>query len=238
MDESAAGTTAGQVEKYYDNFRVQQKKLGINVRHRTIWRNLRHLGMSADSNVLEVGCGIGTVSHLILRTVKKGSFVGADISGESLVVARALNNRSANASFIQTDMSDLSVATRFDFVVFPDVLEHIPVEQHKAVFRKVAEHCAPDAQVLINIPEPNFLNWIRKHQPEKLQIIDQSLSLAKLATDAEEAGFHLHSVTPYQLFYNVNDYVSIVLKRQPEVPEVKVAGASRRLLRNALSRLT
>jgi 2-polyprenyl-3-methyl-5-hydroxy-6-metoxy-1,4-benzoquinol methylase len=237
MEQGSAGQTTGQVEKYYDEFRLQQQNLGVNVRHREIWRNLRKLGLNDRSNVLEIGCGIGTVSSLILRTVKRGRFVGADISGESLKVARALNSRSQNAIFVQTDMSDFASDIRFDFVVFPDVLEHIPVEQHETIFRRVAQYCAPAAQALINIPEPNFLNWIRKHQPEKLQIIDQSLSLARLAMDAQNAGFHLHSVTPYKLFYEVCDYVSIVMKRMAEVEEVRVAGKFVRLTRNAISRL-
>ena len=237
MDEKVSGSAAGQVEQYYDKFRTQQEKLGINVRHRTIYSNLKKLGLRPESNVLEIGCGIGTVSNLILRTVRRGRFVGADISGESLDVARRLNSHSPNAVFVQTDMSDFSASEKFDFVVFPDVLEHIPVDQHAAIFRTVAAHCSPGAQVLINIPEPNFLDWIRKNQPERLQIIDQSLSIARLAGDAEAAGFKLFSVVPYKLFHDVFDYLSIVLKRNPAVENVRIGNPLRRLARNLVSRI-
>jgi uncharacterized protein (DUF2249 family) len=64
--------------------------------------------------------------------------------------------------------------------VFPDVLEHIPVEQHANIFETVSKLTTPDAVILINIPEPNYLNWVRENDPKKLQIIDQSLSMQDL----------------------------------------------------------
>ena len=57
----------------------------------------------------------------------------------------------------------------FDFVVLPDVLEHIPVEQHADLFKVLASVTAFDATVLINIPEPHCLDWIRKTRPELLR---------------------------------------------------------------------
>src|SRR5690606_23940501 len=124
------------------------------------------------------------------------------------------NRNSPNATFVQTDMSDFSRPERFDFFVFPDVLEHIPAEQHAALFRTVAAHAASGAKILINIPEPECLDWMRRHHPEKLQIIDQSLSLSKLIADVEAAGFHLRSVVPYRLFHDVDEYVSLVFSKR------------------------
>ena len=62
-------TTKEQVKEYYDTFKEHQKKLGINIRHRTILKNLKNAGLKPNSNVLEIGCGIGTVSHLILKQI-------------------------------------------------------------------------------------------------------------------------------------------------------------------------
>lgn len=116
-------------------------------------------------------------------------------------------------------MSNFTHSLQFDFVVFPDVLEHIPVDQHAHIFETIAKLTSPNAVVLINIPEPNHLNWLRKNHPDKLQIIDQSLSMQDLLNHAYPYGFKLYSMNSYSLFYAVHDYVSIVLKKNMELRE-------------------
>lgn len=229
--------TKEQVEQYYDSFKEHQKKLGINIRHRTILKNLKKAGLRPDSNVMEVGCGIGTVSHLILKYITEGSFVGVDISPESIAMAKKLNSFHKKAEFLVNDMSEFSHATKFDFFVFPDVLEHIPVEQHNNLFKNVAKAAAPDATILINIPEPNYLNWVRAHQPEKLQIIDQSLSMQDLLNNIYPHGFKLQSLNPYSLHFNVDDYVSIVMKNNMAVNNVEVKNKLSRVIDNTISKI-
>jgi trans-aconitate 2-methyltransferase len=230
-------TTKEQVKEYYDTFKEHQKQLGINIRHRTIFKNLKAAGLRPDSNVLEIGCGIGTVSNLILKYITNGSFVGLDISSESIEMAKRRNSFHKKAEFLVNDMSNFTHATKFDFVVFPDVLEHIPVEQHANIFKTIAGLTSPDAVVLINIPEPNYLNWVREHEPEKLQIIDQSLSMQELLNNAYPYGFKLYSLTPYSLHFNVNDYVSIILKKNMAVKMVNVKSKIVRVIENTKSKL-
>lgn len=205
-----------EVEAFYNNFKEHQKKLGVNIRHRTIFKNLKALGLQSNSKVIEVGCGIGTVSSLILKFITNGEFVGVDISSESIEMARKLNAQYRNADFVVNDMSAFTHKTRFDFVVLPDVLEHIPVDQHSNLFNTLSKVTTPDVTVLINIPEPNCLNWTRKYHPEKLQIIDQSLSMQDLLNNAYPHGFKLYSMNSYCLHYTKPDYVSIVLKKNME----------------------
>jgi trans-aconitate 2-methyltransferase len=201
-----------QVEEFYNTYKEKQKKIGVNIRHRTILKNLKAIGLKADSKVLEVGCGIGTVSGLIIKNIPDGKFTGVDISSESVEMAKKLNPV-PNAEFLVSDMSNFTHQTKFDFVVLPDVLEHIPVEQHANLFNVLAKVTSPSAVLLINIPEPNCLNWIRKTQPEKLQIIDQSLSMQDLLNNCYPAGFKLFSMNSYSLQYVQPDYTSIVLKK-------------------------
>ncbi|HQQ94477.1 MAG TPA: class I SAM-dependent methyltransferase [Bacteroidia bacterium] len=205
-----------EVKKFYNSFADHQKRLGINIRHRTIFKNLRNSGLENDCNVLEIGCGIGTVSNLILRFLKKGCFVGVDISNESIETAKKLNSAFKNAEFRVSDMSDFTHPLKFDIVVLPDVLEHIPLEQHKHLFSVIRSLTHPDSVVLINIPEPNCLNWARRHHPENLQIIDQSLSMQDLLNNVYPNEFELYSLQPYALQFTEPDYLSIVLKRKKE----------------------
>ncbi|MES2513901.1 MAG: class I SAM-dependent methyltransferase [Bacteroidota bacterium] len=230
-------TTKEQVKEYYDTFKDHQKKLGINIRHRTIFKNLKKNGLKSNSNVLEIGCGIGTVSHLILKHISDGSFVGLDISSESIKMAQQFNAFHKKAEFFVDDMSNFTHKTKFDFVVFPDVLEHIPVEQHANIFKTISELTTPDATVLINIPEPNYLNWVRVNDPSKLQIIDQSLSMQELLNNAYPYGFKLYSMNPYSLHFDVDDYLNIILKKDMAVKQVNLKGKIQRGVENTLSKL-
>lgn len=205
--------TKEQVKDYYDTFKEHQKKLGINVRHRSIFKNLKSAGLKPNSNVLEIGCGIGTVSNLILKHITDGSFVGLDISSESIKMAQQFNAFHKRAEFFVNDMSNFTHKMKFDFVVFPDVLEHIPVEQHANIFKTISELTTPNAVVLINIPEPYTLDWHRRNTPNALQIIDQSLSMKDLCNNCYPYGFYLYSMTPYGLQYDHEEYLSIILKK-------------------------
>jgi trans-aconitate 2-methyltransferase len=225
-----------EVKEYYDAYTRHQKRIGVNIRHRTIYRNLRKLGLNNRSNVLEVGCGIGTVSSLILKTVSDGSFVGVDISPESIRIACELKGRHRNAEFLVSDMTDFSHNSRFNFIVLPDVLEHIPVEQHNNIFRLLSQLAAGDARILINIPEPAVQDWHRAHQPEKLQIIDQSLDLGRLISDVCNNGFSVWSVTPYSLYSVRPDYVSLVFIRSAVPVQYSLKSWWRRGFENLISK--
>jgi 2-polyprenyl-3-methyl-5-hydroxy-6-metoxy-1,4-benzoquinol methylase len=229
--------TKEEVKEYYDTFKEHQKQLGINIRHRTILKNLKNAGLNANSNVLEIGCGIGTVSHLILKYITEGSFVGLDISAESIKMAQQFNSFHKKAEFFVDDMSNFSHKTKFDFVVFPDVLEHIPVEQHANIFKTIGELTTPNATVIINIPEPNYLNWVRANDPSKLQIIDQSLSMQDLLNNSYPYGFKLYSMNPYSLHFDVNDYLAIVMKKDLTVKNVNVKSKIVRAIENTKSKL-
>ncbi|MGZ3921809.1 MAG: class I SAM-dependent methyltransferase [Bacteroidia bacterium] len=213
MSNSEKTASKEQVEEFYNTYKEKQKKIGVNIRHRTILKNLKAVGLKPSSKVIEVGCGIGTVSGLIIKNIPQGQFTGVDISSESIEMAKKLNP-APNAEFLVNDMSNFTHKTKFDFVVLPDVLEHIPVEQHNNLFKVLASVTSPEAVVLINIPEPNCLNWIRKNHPDKLQIIDQSLSMQDLLNNCYPHGFKLFSMNSYSLQYVQPDYTSIVLKKK------------------------
>ena len=220
-----------EVEEFYDTFVKNQKKIGVSVRHRIIHKNLKAIGLKPTSNVPEVGCGIGTVSKLIIASIPKGRFLGCDISPKSIDLARQLNPEK-NAEFSVDDMAHFTSDIAFDFVVFPDVLEHIPVTEHSNIFEKIAAVCSPSAKILINIPEPNALNWTRKNQPEILQIIDQSLSMQDLLNNAYPHGFRVQSITPYSIHTNVNNYLSIVFIRDTTVDKIVLKGKFAQFIQN------
>ena len=116
-----------KVVRFYDQFAEKQEKTGINSRHLSILDKAKQAGLASNHRVLEVGCGIGTVSHLLATQVPQGKVLAVDISPESIEKARVLWKKQGNLKFDVSDMSDFNLpGETFDFFVFPDVLEHIP----------------------------------------------------------------------------------------------------------------
>lgn len=206
-----------EIGKWYDDFAEQQVRTSVNLRHYRIMEFLIRAGLRRDSKILEIGCGIGTLTGLLLKYARRGKVVAADISpGSVSIAAKRLSNRK-NASFMVTDMSDFKYPDNFDFIVLPDVLEHIPLEQHKSLFRILASHMHDSSVVLIHIPHPEALDFIRENSPDQLQIIDQSISAADLLENAYDAGLVLVSYISYPLFDRTNDYAVITLKKRGSI---------------------
>lgn len=202
---------------FYDQYVAKQEKIGINSRHLHIMDKLIDAGLSTHHHVLEVGCGIGPVSHLMAKKVSGGKVLGVDISPESIQKAKELWKDQENLSFEVSDMKDFNKPDQlFDFFVFPDVLEHIPVDQHFHIFETVKEHAQKDAVVFIHIPAPRFLEWMIENEPEKLQVIDQPLDSGQLIGAVSENGFYLEKMETYSVFYKEKDYQYFIFRnKQP-----------------------
>ena len=203
-----------KVVSFYDQFADKQEKTGINSRHLSILDKLVKAGLSSHHRVLEVGCGIGTVSHLIAKKASKGEVLAVDISPESIQKAKVLWKDQKNLHFEVSDMKGFEKPRQFDFFVFPDVLEHIPVDQHFALFETVKRHAHPASVIFIHIPAPRFLEWMIKNEPAKLQVIDQPLDSGQLVKTITDNGFYLDKMETYSVFYQEKDYQYFVFRNQ------------------------
>jgi 2-polyprenyl-3-methyl-5-hydroxy-6-metoxy-1,4-benzoquinol methylase len=187
-----------KVVRFYDQFAEKQEKTGINSRHLSILDKVKQAGLQAQHRILEVGCGIGTVSHLLATQVPQGEVLAVDISPESIEKARVLWKKQGNLKFDVSDMSDFNLPGKtFDFFVFPDVLEHIPVAQHA----------------------PRYLEWMIANQPEKLQVIDQPLDTGILVQTLGAAGFYLEKMETYALFFEEKDYQYFVFRSSKKLQQ-------------------
>lgn len=201
------------IRDYYNAFSKSQGETGVNLRHYYLIDQLRKAGLKKSHHVLEVGCGIGTLTGLLASFLTQGKLVAADISDVSVDIARKRLGRHKQLSFVVTDMSDVNFGCSFDFVVLPDVMEHIPVEQHRQLFAVIAKHLREDGMVFIHVPHPLAIDYYRKHKPEVLQIVDQALGADRLIADAYANGLMLQTYRAYSLFHDKNDYVLITFRK-------------------------
>lgn len=206
-------STKKSVADFYDQFSEKQLKTGINSRHRSILKKLKAAGLKPNHNVLEIGCGVGTLTHLLGGYVTN-KITAADISPESIEVAKKFNKKYSQITYVVSDMSDFTWKDKFDFIVLPDVLEHIPVEQHKNLFKVLRSVMHQDSQICIHIPHPYYIEWVRKNEPSKLQVIDQPLYTNELLNNVYENDLYLHSLLSYSLSKEPEDYQWIILKPQ------------------------
>ena len=111
-----------EIESYYDQYVKRQSQVGVNARHRSIINFLKKQGMSSRHRVLEVGCGIGTLTSLIAQQVSNGSVVACDISPDSIEFAQKFWSSTTNVQWQVTDMANFTAEQPFDYIVLPDVL--------------------------------------------------------------------------------------------------------------------
>jgi len=199
---------------YYDNYVTRQVKAGINPRHKSIIKFFKQQDLQKYHNVLEIGCGIGTVSELIAKYIKQGRITSVDISPKSIEVAKNRLEKYKNIEFIAGDITDINFKDIYDRIILPDVLEHIPSEDHNKLFEKLFKLLKYDGAVYIHIPDPLFLDWVRKNRPEELQIIDQSLYIDHIVSLANKNNFYITHLESYSIWTKPIEYRHIVLRKK------------------------
>jgi len=208
------------VANFYDNYTDRQKVVGFNLRQYTLVEKLIDIGMNAQSSVLEIGCGVGQVTALIAGTVSDGKITACDISPKSIEEAKKLNVMSKNIQFEAADMVVMDFTSQsFDFISMFDVLEHIPKEKLPKIFERLSAHMHPDTKLLINIPNPPFLETIIENEKEKTQIIDQPLPADGIMSAAYANGLILDFFITHDVWQKKDYQMMLFTKEKPYVVE-------------------
>lgn len=198
--------------KYYDAFISRQISVGVNKRHKSIEKKLLQQGLSKNMHILEIGCGIGTVSGLILKHIPNGSLLALDLSPDSIEVAKQRLSKYRNAEFVAADVMEYDIQRQFDMIVLPDVLEHIPMEHHHDLFVKLKQLLKPGGKIVIHIPNPWHLDWCRA-QGMEMQIIDQALFLPLIVDNLKDTGLFVSYLEIYSIWVKEGDYQFMILEK-------------------------
>ncbi|MBK7242632.1 MAG: class I SAM-dependent methyltransferase [Saprospiraceae bacterium] len=196
-----------QVREYYNKLWFSKGYNKRNIRHKKIFNNLILAGLGKSSKVLEVGCGYGLLSDLIINVVKDtGKFVGVDISDDSILYLNGKYSINSKINFYNADLKEYVFDQKFDFIIFPDVLEHIPIYEHEVIFKNLKNAVDSNTLVLINNPSPFIISHYEDTDKDKLQIIDQPLYINHFHFLAEILDFKILSVYQYSLYHSVHKF--------------------------------
>lgn len=205
-----------QVSLWYDDFMDEQIRKGINSRHlNIIERIVKHGNPITVTKVLEIGCGIGTQSELLSKYFKKASILAVDISEKSITYAQAKYEDKNNLVFEVRNLVEEPLKDSFDLIVLADVIEHIPLNVHGRLFNNLEGMLTSNGCVCINIPSPNYLEYLNRTSPETLQIIDQPIFTLLLSDALKDSELYIHYLETYSIWINECDYQFIILRKKP-----------------------
>ncbi len=106
--------------------------------HQKEWgaRLIAELDLRGDEHILDLGCGDGALTSQLAELVPRGRVVGVDASQGMIDVARA--RATGNLSFVLMDISDWTLADRFD-LIFSNATLHWILD-HRRLLANVYAH--------------------------------------------------------------------------------------------------
>ena len=101
---------------------------------------------------------------------------------------------------------------RFDACVMLDVYEHIPKASRSMLHQALSSVLNEDAVLVLSCPSPLHQRFLREHEPEGLQPVDEDVALVDLLQLARELSAEL-SHFEYKSIWATNDYFHAAIDR-------------------------
>lgn len=205
-----------EISEFYDEYVQRQLKIGANERLISLYKRLLNGGLNADSKVLELGCGVGIFTKLLSKKVTNGIIEAVDLSEKSIAVARQELKDKKNIHFDVADVVKYQPKNDgFEMITLMDVIEHIPLEHHEELFGNLARIATDKTNILINIPNPQYIGYARINHPESLQVIDQEVELFSIMKHLEKHSLELVYFEKYGIWEEEDYHFMVIRKKRP-----------------------
>ncbi len=206
-----------QIEDFYDNM-VHEQLMGFwkgNLRVKAALNHIQNaVGCQNPTRILDLGAGIGWTSYQMSLWYPNAMVVGVDISGE-LVAASQFLFSTPNLNFIQLNVccDDLTekVGTDFDLVVLADFYEHIAVGDRDRFASNLKAVLSDYGKMVVTCPTLTLQQSYRLKEPEKLQPVDEDVSIGDLQYFANSIDSRLTYFSVKRIWQNF-DYFHAVLQ--------------------------
>jgi 2-polyprenyl-3-methyl-5-hydroxy-6-metoxy-1,4-benzoquinol methylase len=220
---------------FYDDMVPGYKNAGINERVYALYQRMLQHGLQRGSRVLELGCFTGSLTYLLSRSITSGQVEAVDLS-EGLIRFCKEQIRNKKIKFFVADIvAHVPSLTQIDFITLFDVIEHIPMQRHDELFKNISNWCNDDTKVLINIPNPDYIQYAMEHNASSLQVIDQALPLQFILENLERNGLCIMKFETYSIWVE-NDYQFFVVSKKRTFMEKKLSD-KRSIFQKAVKKL-
>lgn len=201
----------------YYNEHVQHKLndfIKANPRIESAWDTLQKSSPTNPLNILEIGCGIGGITHRINRNWPQAKVIGIDISTLSIQIAEKLFANS-QTKFVTGILEEDTFTEQFDLIVLMDVYEHIRVEDRAELHVCLKKYLRNRGRIFMSVPTPHYTRWLEKNKPETIQPVDEYITYEVVGKLASDTGTEVIS---YQLkdIWNIGDYAHIVCEKNDD----------------------
>lgn len=176
-----------EVKTYYNEHVIGKLKGFVegNQRVELAWLTIEQWSPANPKRILEIGCGIGDICWRFSRLWSESELVGLDVSPKSLEIAQKLFG-SSRLSFIEGPLVKDKLVGKFDLIVLMDVYEHIAAAERPALHQALKELRSEGGRIVLSFPTPRHLAWLRQHQPEEIQPVDEDTNAATIQALAED----------------------------------------------------
>lgn len=126
-----------------------------------------HAGLVDGQDVLELGCGWGSLSLYMAERYPASTItsVSNSASQRAFILERAAERGLTNLEVITCDMNDLSLDRRFDRVVSVEMFEHMA--NWRALLTKVRGWVKPEGRLFIHV-------FAHAHAPYRFDVADKT----------------------------------------------------------------
>lgn len=134
----------------------------VYYRHYFELRNfLKHVSVSPESNLLELGCGVGRWALSLAPLV--GKYVGIDVNSNAIRIAESIVNSEGidNVKFFHQSITDFNPESYYDIIYFSGVSQYLSDQDLSFILNKIKPHLSNNAILVdrstINIQKREIL---------------------------------------------------------------------------------